>query len=229
MVPAQIALDGLRAAQAAAGSAEVSAIAAWIALAVNVIGLLFIGLQLYANRQALRAGTKSANAAAEAARIALMSERPWVQHWIGDDPVIRRDGLSIELALTWGWRNVGRTPAIRVHAFDHLIFDEDSSLSGVAKLSEMLLSPGPAMFPGEETQRDLKVSLGEMSDPEREWRLFLIVTYSIPGEQTRRTTACSYRVSKGAPAGRANKMYPDFATEWNAELRQEATRSLIHT
>lgn len=114
---------------------------------MNVIGLVFIWAQLRSNQQSVKAAAKGAEAAAVAARIALMSERPWLQHFVDQNLVIEvRDG-ALEIDLKWRWKNVGNTPAIRVINLFSLIRDEEPSLYEACDLAALMLAPAPNLFP----------------------------------------------------------------------------------
>lgn len=225
-----VALDGLRAAQAAAGHAWASAVASWVAIGVNVVGLLFIWAQLRSNQESVRAAAKGADAAAVAARIALMSERPWIQHFIDQNLTIEvRDG-ALEIDLNWRWTNVGNTPAIRVVHLFKLVKDDDVSLYDACETAALLISPAPILFPDQSSQSSEPVLLGPNDETAAAgWRFRLIIAYSIPGDPERRITAGDYRLKKGRPAGQANRMYPDMAVSWEADIQPAVLSYAVNT
>ncbi|MBB5770152.1 hypothetical protein HNP47_000121 [Brevundimonas vesicularis] len=225
----QIAVDTLRATQAAAGHAQASAWAAWLAIAVNAIGLIFIYLQLRSNRDAVKAAAKGADAAAVAARMSLISERAWIEHHLDSMTVLLQDGV-LEFTFRWNWRNIGKTPALRVLTRVHHVIDERTNLSDAAQLSESLRADASALFPGNQGFDEQPMVLGSNTPmPDKGWRIFAIITYSIPGDLQRCVTAAEYRLRRGAPVGSAGKLYPGQATEWHADLSQPPLSVVIHT
>lgn len=225
-----IALDGLRAAQAAAGHAWASAVAGWVAIAVNAVGLVFIWAQLRSNREAVRAAAKGADAAAVAARIALMSERPWIQHFIDQNLKIEvRDG-ALEIDLKWRWTNVGNTPAVRVVHLFKLVRDDDVSLYDACEMASLLASPAPILFPNQSDESSEPVLLGVNDETANAgWRFRLILAYSIPGDPERRITAGDYRLKKGRPADSGGRMYPNMAINWEADIQPVILSHAINT
>lgn len=225
-----IAIDGLRAAQASAGHAFAGAVAAWVAIAVNVVGLLFIWAQLRSNQKAVRAAALGADAAAAAARIALMSERPWIRHGFADDLTIELNDGVLEISLGWEWQNVGKTPAMRVISSLHLVENGEGSLDRAVGVAQLLRSPAPNLFPGEIGDSRQPLVLGPNDqNADAGWRFVAVIVYSIPGDPERRVTAGEYRLRKGNPAGQANRMYPAMANSWIADISPAVLSSTIQT
>lgn len=220
-------IDTLMANLSALGSDWLSAIAACVAIIVNIIGLAFIWLQLRSNQKAVKASTDGANAAIIAARTALMSERPWIRHTFEEGLTIDLKDGALELNIKWHWKNVGKTPAIRVIRVLHLI-DKNDDFQHEIYLTRMLRSPAPIMFPNQSEFATHHLALGP-NDGCAEWRFVAIVAYDIPGDSDRRVTAGIYRLKKGPPFGSGNKMYPSMANSWTAEISPLPTSYAVHT
>lgn len=125
-----------------------SAIAAWVSIAVNMLGLLFIWLQLRSNRGALAASVQSAEAASAAAKTALLDSRAWVKA----DIVLGRanqtpDGqwtITLQVTLT----NVGKTPALHV-AYRAAQINSMFIRRDVSALTAEGANVGVTLFPGD--------------------------------------------------------------------------------
>lgn len=163
----QIALDGLRASQAAAGHAWASAHAAWwigsAALILNGVGIYFLRKQIIENTAAINASARSAEAATEAVRLARLETRPWlkasVPQFVGAQLTPSGDGLSLAFDFTITVENIGRTPALMVGAtarvFEgHPVEDVDQFLKSFANGG---IRTNQAIFPGEQKPMQFKM------------------------------------------------------------------------
>lgn len=207
----------------------VAAIAAWVAILVSSFGLILIWFQLRASRASVAAAAQSAEAASAAAQTALMSERPWIAHRIDNNLTVELRGGELEIEVKWGWRNVGKTPAIRVIGIVHFM-EEGSDLYGACKIAMKLSAPAPTLFPNEEMLKTDKLKLGPRAEmPEVGWRIMVAIVYGIPGDPERRVTAAEYHLRLGEPSGKANTMYPDLARVWKADLKPAVTTFVVHT
>ncbi|MFN7106828.1 MAG: hypothetical protein ACK4MY_01270 [Brevundimonas sp.] len=161
MTDASYAFDALLAQRDAAYWAGVAAIAAWVGVVTSSIALGLVWQQLRANAAALKASTKSADAAANAARIAFQQSRPWIKLSLtsrnssvyftpAHDGIYQNPQISIPIR----YENVGQTPAL-----GHLVITRgvrDPHLNNGAELravwKEILATdwhPQEAVFPGD--------------------------------------------------------------------------------
>ncbi len=201
----------------------------WVAIVVNVVGLFFIWAQLRSNQKSVRAAAKGADAAAVAARTALMSERPWIRHWFADDLTIDLTDGALEIFLKWKWENVGKTPAMGVLATLRLV-PEDADLQSEIETAARLRSQADTIFPKQIVEVTEPLLLGpHNADADGGWRFHVVIVYAIPGEAGRRVTAQAYRLRKGIPSGSANRMYPNMANSWVAEINPVVMGYAVHT
>ena len=87
-----------------------------LTVTVNAVGLYLLWGQLRANREALAAATKSANAATEAARHSQLTSRPWIKFDIDGGLLRLMPELPDEMTamVSVNYENIGQTPAIQV-------------------------------------------------------------------------------------------------------------------
>ena len=133
------------------GAEDWSAIAAWVAIAVNMLGLLFIWQQLKSNQGTLAASVRSADAASAAATTALLDSRAWVKLDVAQGGLSRDEQGKWHFTLQVSLQNVGKTPALHV-AFRAEHVDMASDIrSEIAKLGDDGSNVGVTLFPSDKS------------------------------------------------------------------------------
>lgn len=130
------------------GAEDWSAIAAWVAIAVNMLGLLFIWLQLKSNQGALAASVQSAEAASAAARTALLDSRAWVKAEVAWGGATQKPNGEWTITLRVRLTNVGKTPALHV-AYRAAQFRGPYTAADVTALTAEGANAGVTLFPGD--------------------------------------------------------------------------------
>jgi hypothetical protein len=138
--------------------AGAAAVAAWIVglagLFVNGVGLFFIWGQLKANRLALVSAARSADAAADAAKSAQLTARPWIKFEVTRAILFLHEPDSGEIGcqIDYRFENIGQTPAVQLAVIHrpvpavagHTVTEDDF----LALAAEGTSRPR-AVFPGE--------------------------------------------------------------------------------
>lgn len=125
-----------------------AAIAAWVAILVNMFGLLFIWLQLKSNQGTLTASMRAADAASAAAMTALLDSRAWVKADIALAGAFQEKDGPWRIKLTVTLTNVGKTPALHV-AYRASQITSTFIKSEVTALTAEGANVGVTLFPGD--------------------------------------------------------------------------------
>jgi hypothetical protein len=91
-------------------------ISACLSLIVSVIGIVFIWHQIKSGKEALYAASRSAESAADAARIAHASVRPWIKFTVKKAYLHFNDQNTSEVGCQIDYKieNIGNTPAVEL-------------------------------------------------------------------------------------------------------------------
>lgn len=165
----------------------VSAVASVTAIFVGAATLIFLWFQLRANREAIKAATASASAAAEAARIAAADVRPWLR-------VKPSEFADIETRLGRTWvrfdltiENIGRTPALAFSCASQLFaFNNEDGIREFLSCADTNFAQ--TLFPGDAGIRALEC---HMESPAHHM-IAVRVGYNIYGDDIRHFTSELY-------------------------------------
>lgn len=145
----QILIDGLRAAQASAGHAWASAMAAWVfggaAVILNLVGFAFLWRQL-------RISQETAAVAQSAMELARLETRPWIKVEPAENAfiVFGSDLSTFHISIPLECTNIGKTPAVSVGMVMELVPDRPTDLAQrIQRLASSAHLNASTMFPEE--------------------------------------------------------------------------------
>ena len=200
-----------------------SALAALSSVAVAVIGLRFIWRQLKASRQELAASATSAQAAADAAKIAFSSTRPWIKFEIQDAILYFHPSQPEVVGCQIGYRieNAGKTPAIDVAMLYKPLPQSSAMPQGVRDeldgLPETGIDLSPiVLFPGDVIAASRSMTFPFPAQPQEDFLGFKIVAAVVyrasPEGEMYRTPVVLDLQHAVMPPDRKNRFYRGMGT-----------------
>lgn len=191
--------DDLRAQEVAAWWTRFAALMSVPALGLSGFGLFIVLDQLKAARrqlaasdEATREARKSADAASAAARVALLSTRPWIKMEVIGLRYDRRNGPP-HLVLSVRATNVGQTPALHVDVLVNYVgplkdHTTQRDLMGLEHWTEVMrefpvLVGRPTVFQGEGSTMSCAVNIPSEDVEAEGWQVDVAVTYAMAGDE----------------------------------------------